>query len=351
VKVAFVKQIFDTHGSWSSFRWQETTPLSIFEVWPGRALFWWMTVLLKSDWYVVPQQIYTEYSFDAGFGYPGQKEVVAKYTKDIVPLDEIPVENYDLIITLDPILRVSKRVPTLFAYYVVEHWDIFYYRSLHKVMRGYDLFLAHMLDAPADLSTLPQAVAFPYLWELDTVRTLFKREKEASVWVDWRTLTILGGSGRGSSGAAEKAANRLQEYLGLPVRYRLFKEGLYRTADPPLWGDAKRYFSELAGCRYFVSGGRASGAGQGLVDAASVGAIVFGEQDKPYHCLLCHPACLCADMAELPHRFRRVVASPALQHEIIEWQDAKLKKHFINDPLTLLQRAIDMKRSHSKGSV
>jgi hypothetical protein len=135
----------------------------------------------------------------------------------------------------------------------------------------------------------------------------------------------------------------LENYLQYVIRYRPFKKELYLEADPPLWGDAAQYISELAKCKYYI-GGEQGGAGQGLVEAASLGLICFGEQSGIYHTLVCHPACLLSDLGELPQKFHAVVNNPLLHEEIIQWQDIMLKKHFADQPLTMLQQALEMKQ-------
>ena len=147
--------------------------------------------------------------------------------------------------------------------------------------------------------------------------------------------------------AARQIAARLAGYLGLPVRFRLFRNGLYSALpDPPRWGDALAYLTQLADCRYYVSL-FAFGPGQALVDAASVGALVFGTARLPYHRLICHPACLCADLEELPRRFRQVCQSANLQAEVHAWQDTALQTHFNTAPRNLLAEAINRKRGQS----
>ncbi len=348
MKIAFVKQLLDVFGPWGTVMWDETSPLDLFDLWPGKAVLWQMTVLQRADWYVVPQQINTEFTFDSVLSRSGQSDIIRRYTRNVTEPKDIPYDDYDIVITLDPVLRPPKNVNTVFAYYMNEHWDVLYYRSLHQVMKGYDLFLAHMLDAPWDIDGLPQAISFPYMWELNTTRVLFPVSKEPVAWVDWRTLDLLSGAGKGSENAVEKTVLRLQEYLGMPIRYREFKKSLYRPADPPPWGDAKGYFADIASCKYYIGVGRASGGGQGLVDAVSLGAIAFGEQDKPFHRLVCHPACLCSDMAELPRRFKTIESSSVLQDEVIAWQDQAICRHFIERPLTVLEKVSDIKRKSRK---
>jgi hypothetical protein len=349
MKVAIVKQLLDTFGPWSSIRWQETSPEALFRIWPSRALHWEMTTLFGADWYIVPQQVNTDYTYDSVLKRPGNADIVRKYTQKIVAAGDIPYESYDLVITNDPILDFPRSSRTLFAYFVVEHWDRRYRASLRHPLRNADLFLAHMMDAPDSLESLPRAISFPYIRDPKSMRALFSAtEREEAVWADWRTLYFLSAANNGNSLEATKAAaRRLEEALHLPVAFRSFSMGLYHGEDPPHWGDAAEFLRELGRQKYYLGLGRGSGAGQGLADAASLGCICFGEQDKPYHQLLCHPEALCGDLQELPRRVRRVQASRDLQEETRLWQEEKLQRHFIEEPLALLGAALERKRKRA----
>lgn len=353
MKVAIVKQVLDTFGPWSSVRWEDTSPAGLLAVWPTRPLHWEMTTLLHADWYVIPQQVHTDYTYDSVLKSPESAEIVTKYTRGLVSLDKIPFDSYDLVITNDPIIRFPPGSAALFAYFVVEHWDRRYRASLRRPLKNADVFLAHMMDAPSSVTRFPQAVSFPYVRDPQTARALFAApERDEAVWADWRTLSFLSAAKNGNSlEATAAAAQRLQDALRLPVAFRSFSMGLYHGQDPPQWGDAAAFLRALGRQKYYLCLGRNSGAGQGLADAASLGCICFGERDKPYHRLLCHPEGLCGDLQELPDRVARVRASRDLQDEIICWQDARLQQRFIDAPLALLHDALERKRRARPASV
>jgi hypothetical protein len=347
MKTAIVKQVLDTVGPWTGLRWEESGAESLFRVWPCRGLHWEMTTLLEADWYIVPQQVNTEFTYDSVLKHAGQAEILRKHTQRITLPEEIPFDAYDLVITLDPILKFPTGRDTLFAYFVDEHWDWRYRKSLRRPLGKADLFLAHMLDASFELAKLPQAIAFPYVRDMKSIRELFSpvRERADAIWADWRTLAAFSPAKSGQEPPPpQRAAERLEEALGLPVAFRSFSMGLYHGEDPPRWGDAAEYLRQLAQQKYYLCLGRGSGAGQGLADAACLGCVCFGEQDKAYHRLLCHPETLCGDLQDLPRRLRRVRASEDLQKEVCTWQEQKLQKHFIEEPLNLLQQAVRLKR-------
>jgi hypothetical protein len=236
--------------------------------------------------------------------------------------------------------------PALFAYYAQEHWDKLYAKSLRRPANGYDLFLAHMMDSESAIRSLPQAISFPYLHDLLLARSTFPAQKQERAWVDWRTLTTLAMMGLGEPWReeADNAAKRLQELLGVAIDYRgKHHEQTFAFADPPQWGDAALYFGALAKCRYYIGVGNIAGAGQGLGDAASVGCLCIGQADRAYHRLICHPACLCEDIAEMPGKLTNLLRSRDLQEEVLSFQDAALTKHFKRGPLELLKEAARVK--------
>jgi hypothetical protein len=49
-------------------------------------------------------------------------------------------------------------------------------------------------------------------------------------------------------------------------------------------------------------------------------------------------------MAEMPRKFRLLRENSDLQQEALAWQDQNLKTHFVDVPLALLARAIELKR-------
>lgn len=346
MKVAIVKQVLDICGPWSSVRWQDTTPNDIFSLWPGKGQFWELTCLLKADWFVISQQQTTDYTRWAVLNHPGHEALVYKHTCGVVDPTKIPFSDYDLVITVDAILNVPSGGKPLFVYYASEHKDKHYVESRQRPLRNYDLFLDHMMEASGDLKSLPQAIAFPYLRDPDTIRSCFGREREEAIGIDWRTvatLTLADFDDRWND-ASEAAAKRLEEVVGLPLRFtgELFR-GVYGVNDPPLWGHSRRYLAMISKCKYYLAAGRISGAGQGLADAASLGCICIGQKDKAYHRMICHPDCLSDSLIGMPKIVRRIIHSADKHEEILAWQDRALREDFVRRPIAILEKAIRWK--------
>jgi len=351
LKTALIKQAHDLFGPWSGVLWKDTSPTKLFDVWPGKAVYWELTCMLQADWFIIPQSTDTDYTRDAVAKHPGRAAIIEKHTSNVTPQERIPFGDYDLVISFDAILNVPANSRTVFAYFAQEHWDRLYGESLRRPAKGYDLFLAHMLDSLTTIQSLPQSISFPYTHDLVLSRSTFPEQKQNVVWVDWRTLMTL--SMRGFSDpwdfAAENATIRLAETLGLSVTQRgIHHTQSYGFADPPAWGDAASYLRDLARSRYYVGVGNIAGAGQGLAEAAAMGCLCVGQSDKAYHRLICHPECLCEDLAEMPQRFRKVVASDRLQREALAAQDRALEIHFASAPIKLLHEAVRLKQENQR---
>lgn len=345
MKVAIVKQIYDAQGPWASVKWQDTTPAKIFDIWPGTITFWGLACLLKADWYVVGQgKLVSDYVADILRNKP-RKKIMEKYTKHVVDLKDIPLDDYDLVITLDPILGIPKKSKTLFAYFVPEHWDRLYNQSIEKPLGNFDVFLAVMLDSHPELVALPQSVSFPYPFDAKTLRDMFlSAPKKEVAWAEWRLLSALGMT-RMWSQSAEEAVKRLEKVIGIPVYQKgNFNKTPFGITDPPSWKDALAYLGELNQCKYYIAVGRYSGPGQGIREAAALGLICIGEQDKPYHQMICHPRLLCKDMVQMPKMLKELIASSELQKEALDYQNKALEEKFAKEPLELLKKAVAMKQ-------
>ena len=344
MKVAFIKQHWDVFGPWSSVPWQDWETL--FKFWPGKASLWEATCLLKADWYVIPQQTSNWYIQEVI--KHRLKPLTEKYVTNITKTDELPLHQYDIVITLDPILPHLVVPPgVVFAYFCNENSDPNYTASLRKPFGKYDLFLAHALDAPNDFDHLPAAVSFPYPRHPKLVRKLFAKHKEERVWVEWRTLTTLARAELYGP-KAEGVLNDLQKKLKCKtVCYSKVNKSPYSITDPPAFGDAKTYLQQLGACKYYIAVGRKGGAGQGIVDAASAGCLCIGDKTRPYHRIICYPDMLCDSIEEAIQKFRKLREDSRLQKKVRTWQDIKLFDEFVKRPLRLLKKAVRLKRGNA----
>ena len=344
LKFALVRQEWDVHGPWASVRWEDAGADGLFASWPCKASYWEMGCALEADWFTLMGSVLGDYQGELLHYYPGIAEFTAKHCRGVIAPGQLPLEEYDVVISLDPILPSRPPKHVLTAYFMNEHWDRRYRRSLMRPLHHYDLFFDHILTTRARIDGLPQPVSFPYMRAPWVTRRLFDGAADGSAWVDWRMLSLLSGAQSWNAGA-EAAARRLCEVLGVPVQCDgNFNRSPYGVSDPPAWRNIETYLRRLKSARYYVSVGRSCGAGQALVEAASLGLVCFGERDKAYHRLLCHPACLCDSLVDLPKRFRAVARSTDMQAEILARQDGNLSLHFVKQPADLLAEAVHRKR-------
>jgi FkbM family methyltransferase len=336
LKVAIIKQQYDLFGPWRSEVWNAADPLSILKKWPSRYLYFEMTHLLQADWYILPfchDSKIVRQKIDA------HQQLFDDHMEHVQRIGDIPVNDYDVVITLDPILRPPSNSKTLFAYYQNEHHDDEYKRSVKAPLPGYDLFLDHMMNAPGWAYDLPQSVAFPYLRNPFVIRAICRGKQEDTIWFDKRFIMMLT---HGNEGYHRPGFEHTMAFL----EQRFGMRATFRNADYEniiAWGDPYDYMRDMSACKYYMNL-IACGAGQGLCDAASLGLICFGSPKLPYHRSICHPVCLCRDLAELEWKFSMVRGSTELQQEIIAWQDTALSDRMVTTPLRILQSATEKKK-------
>jgi FkbM family methyltransferase len=336
LKVAIVKQAYDVFGPWRSERYDAANPWNVLRKWPSKYCYLEMAHLFQADWYVVP---FCHDSKNVRQKIDYHQQAFDDNVDDVRHIGEIPFEDYDVVISLDPILRPAGNGKTLYAYFQNEHHDGEYARSMKCPLPGYDLFLDHMLQAPAWVYDLPQPVAFPYPRTPYHVRNACNGQKNDAVWFDKRFIMMLThGNEAADRGGFDTTVLSLEQRFGARIVFRYLN-----FEEMTRWGDPYEYMREMSACGYYVNL-IACGAGQGLCDAASLGLICFGSPKLPYHRAICHPVCLCRDLAELEWKLSLVRGSAGLQQEIIAWQDTALSDRMVSQPLRILQSAVEKKR-------
>lgn len=339
LKIALVKQHYDVFGPWRSQQYDSANPMGILKKWPSKYSYLEMTHLFQADWYVVP---FCHDSKIVRQKIDYHQQVLDEHMEYVRHIDELPLEEYDVVITLDPILRPPRDARTLFAYFQNEHHNSEYARSLRGPLSGYDLFLDHMMSAPAWVYDLPQPVAFPYPRNSYTVRIVCQGPKREAIWFDKRFIMMLShGNEAFDRGGFEAAVAFLENQFRVPIAFRYLD-----FEDMTRWGDPYDYLQAMGACTYYVNL-IACGAGQGLCDAASLGLVCFGSPKLPYHRMVCHPMCLCRDLAEFAVKFALVRDSEELRREIVAWQEMALSDRLMNQPVRMLQAATEKKlRAH-----
>jgi hypothetical protein len=339
MRVAFVKHALEPHGPWRTVKFEENG----LEFWPSKVTFWSPTVRFKADWYVVDCAIPWSTSHYGHICRDEERvELMHRYTQGVMSPDDVPVEEYDVVIGLYP--WVKPRGDALFTYMIQEHWDQLFIDSCGEPMEGYDLHLDFMYGSLYEVTQLPQSVAFPFpKWPARLRRTVEPFEKDDAAWIDGRVLLALIDKKLWNA-EAEKAAEDMSMMLGVPLRYKAdFWRTAFGLADPPLWGDSLDYLKGLASCKYYISTGRTHAPGEAVCDAAALGCICIGDYNKLYHRLVCHPLCMVGDNHDLKAVAWQVFDSPDLQRAALAHQGKALRKHFRDHPLGVLRKALELK--------
>lgn len=343
LKVAFVKQCYDVFGPWSSYRFSETGIEQSIKYWPYKSTLWEMTHLLSADWYVTDLVEETWYVKNAMFYEKNRKNIFDKHCRNITPLNAIPFDDYDVVISLDPFIR-KRDVNCILAYYMNEHCDPSYEPSLISPIHGYDLYLDHMMSLPLDFKQIPSSISFPFMRDPAMLRALVCGAKEEAVWIDCRTILWLAGNKALWDKDCDELVKKLQCQFRIPVKYRndIFKT-YWKLDDPPAWGDFILYMKEMASCKYYISLS-SCGGGQGLCDAAALGLICLGTRTKPFHSMICDPALLCTNLDDAAIKLTNLYKSVDYQIEILSWQDYCLEYFFKKLPYEVLLNAVALKR-------
>ena len=276
MKTAIIKQKHDVFGPWSSVSWDPSCT-TLISRWPNKAALFEMTLLFEADWFVLDTYCPTDYIKDLHAKNPNLPQILNRYVSDTVDPKSVLVSEYDLVICADPVFPICENSKTVFSYIAQEHWDSLYSKSVGSPLSYYDVFLDHMGVCTTNITKLPASISFPYPQCPDKIKSLFGRARQEAVWVEWRSIvTIL--SKTFWDQECDEYIKRLCNDTGFDIRTRAgLWNAWYGVSEIPLWGDVAEYYGALSECKYYLGIGRDSGAGQGLVDAASLGCFVCGK--------------------------------------------------------------------------
>ena len=336
LKVAIVKQIYDVFGPWRSEKYDHGDPTGVVRKWPSKYSYVEMTHLFRADWFVLP---FCHDSKIVRQKIDQHLQTFENNAENVTHVADLSLDDYDVVISLDPILRPPRNGKPLYAYFQNEHHHNEYSLSIRTPMPGYDLFLDHVMKSSAWVYRLPQSVAFPYPRDPFVMRGMCSSEPTGAIWFDKRFVMMLAhGNETFHQGGFEKTTAFLEKKFAARIIFRDIN-----FDDMTCWGDPINYIHHMTSCTYYVNL-IACGAGQGLCDAASLGLICFGSSKLPYHRSICHPHCLCANLSELELKFAIVRTSKDLRQEILAWQDSALSDVMVRNPVRIIQEAVELKR-------
>lgn len=324
MKTAIIKHAYWPFGPWE-FVPGSAEPLRWLERCVAKPTMWETWAALGADWYVTHPQITGNWTRKLERLVKGLGGIVEQYARPVL-LKDVPLDDYDLVITLDPLLPEGTKTSATCVWIACEDNELARFEALKQTRKPYACYLDHMMDAPRELGG--PAVAFPYMRFMAMMRAWFRDKPiRDGIWLDWRMVS------------KDEDAIQWSIQLGVMVYWagQIFKRAPYGVSNSFERGDAVDFFLSMAHRDYFAAVTRTVGAGQALAEAASMGLICFGRKGRPYHNMICHPECLCDGAGDLPARFKRVRASEDLQEEIKAHQDAVLMREFYVRPTTILQ--------------
>jgi hypothetical protein len=342
-RVLMVKEHVDVFGPGRPARFSDFTPRALLDLFPFKPTYWEMTTLLRADWIIVlsetksGQRSYAE-------SISRLAPIIDMQSQGAVPLSDLDLSQYDIVISFEPCLSTLRyfRARNWF-YFHHEHTNDWYNQSKRKPASGYTAFLDHMCGA-TDVAgeSYPQAIAFPYLRDPQTMRACFRGRPVSdcpTVWVDARTIMLEANGiavGRWTD-ACDKLLRKLQSASGVRIitRGEVYRE--FYNLSPA--SDAAAYLDEMSTAQFYFSRA-AAGAGQALCDAASLGLVCFGLPELVYHRMVCPPEQLGGSLSDALENAAELFASPIQMKEAVRLQDKALRHNFQSAPMRrLLDRA------------
>lgn len=355
VKTCFVKSALNMYLSWGSLRYPG--PRKLLDSFLFGAHAFSLMVALESDTWVIREKDIAK--SDGGSVWPKDdpRMKLERAHQNIVGISEISWEEYDCVISLDPILgNLPKRYPrTLWCYYELSHAC----ERAYEVMRtgrprdGYDLYFDRFFRARSGLRGLPQIVHFPLTQSADILKGLIAPTNEPAVFIESRNIPK-------TRKLRARMRAELRNICGLPIRHAPFPEfgTVFVKFGLALVSDSRKeilnaadYLGLVGSCKYYLSWRKRRVAGQALVEAAALGLIIVAPSRSPYSSRLCHPTCLtrAGEPARVGlRRIRKIEANPDWQAEILAHQDKVLREQFWNEPLGILNEALEMKRAQTR---
>jgi hypothetical protein len=339
-RILLVKEHVDVFGPCQPVTSAEVTPRALLNLFPFKPTFWETTTLLQSDWAIVHaegqsgQRSYVE-------SLPHLRPLIERQRDTAVRLADLDLSSYDIVISIEPCLmavRQSCEANNRF-YFHNEHSNEWYNRSRRELAPGYVAFLDHMCGA-TDVTgeNYPCSISFPYLRDPQTMRGCFPSKSNSAhpaAWVDARTIML---QANGSPlGKWTEACDEYLRSLELESGIRIITRGeIYRNYyNVSSTADAAAYLEDMSGADYFISIA-ASGAGQSLCDAASLGLVCFGSPDLVYHRMICQPERLNHSLWSALASAADLYGSAARMSAAIRQQDAALRLEFQFEPVKRL---------------
>jgi len=351
MKICIVKHPYYMNFTWESARYE--SPEQMLKLFKYRSQNLTFVIGMKADvWIVEGKTVSPAFSLDKA------DPVVFKAlyeAQPAVPWSTIPWDDYDIVITIDPILNkkqgvVKSRPNILWLYNEPSHRSgRAQAAAQHGPLEPYDLFWDDFMRAPHRVTKLPQSISFPYLANPDIMRALIKPTNDGGVFIDSRHVVEQ------PKGMRVRMVKEFQDICGVPVKYaplegQITEETRYSRSVLVIRRkmlECADYLKLMGSCKYYLVWRRKLTNGQGALEAAALGLIVIAS-DSAYSKMLCHPTCSIPRGGPARTGLRliqKIEKDRDWQVEILAHQDKMLWKKFWNKPLEILSAALELKRN------
>jgi len=351
VKLAFVTQRYMPEYTWETTIWAEHTPGEVLDRFMLRSKNYGMVYELGADVYVVADGA-SKTGVHEKLESLHPRGIAELYAaREAVEAEAVPWGAYDVAICIDPCLPAGlmARYPdTLWCYYAGEHMAPGYDDSCKAPLGGYDVFMDHVLRirTPRPLA-LPCSVPFPALASARAFDAVLEPvERDNGAFLDSRALR--------KASDQKQARKRLQETLRVPVRAPepWNYADSYQAAARREIMTPRAYLDELHRSRYFVlmrgtaEPVRSGLIGQASIEAAACGCIVLSGHGA-YPDRLCHKIGYIdpTDWGSVARAIGALEGDEDLRADVLVHQAQKLEECFWDQPMDLLERLVELKRT------
>jgi len=345
LKACFVKANDMINWPWKSLRYPGPKQLLDSLVFSSLGLS--LMVRFESDVWVIHRR---DAAVSASKPLPG----IIKKHHNIISPSEIPWEEYDIVVSADPIIdkKIIKLHPQiLWCYHEMQHACP---RALESIRAeqpqgDYDLYLDHFLRGKKEITKLPMIASHPYMRNMDLLKKLVRPSNRPAVFVEPRNVPRTEEDRKGMRTKAQGLCGLPVKYAPMPERKALlpkFQEIL--GAGKKILGTTE-YLALVGSCKYYLSWRRRKILGQALGEAAALGLIVVAPTKRSIvGPELCHPKCQIPPEPEAGLRMiQKIESDRALQKEILRHQEGVLRRKYWEEPLARLYKAVKMKRGSS----
>lgn len=359
MKACLIKQPYCTEYTRETVYYKDETPETLLDKFICRSQSYSMITKLQMDIFVAEQ---TQATQESQWYHAGDPEAYSMFVKQhkTMPLRDIPINEYDLVITADnfiPPSIIEQNPDTLFAYFSTEHHLDAYKQAIQHPQDKYHLFLDHNLQSTNQIEKLPATVNFPFIVDKNIIRQVINIEKTDGIFLDTHLIRTHGFTIASDNftketlvpyiAGIEKMTNMTAIYAP-PFDY---KRPFYAVAMDNIIS-TRGYLQLVAKARYYPLCRGTLAIGQALTEAAALQNIVIADNMR-YTPLLCHPSCIIESTGpNIPDSYiaqqktyqviNKIENQPELIKEILDYQDQQLDQNFLNQPINTLKKAVQL---------